>query len=93
LSCDEPDPGILQTLGFSTGFANGHCKYTSAVPVLFGFDYTLNWSVMIDDPRNTVLTMPPSLSHFSLEEGDQRRVEKVVKYYEDGLLAYCEMMK
>jgi len=22
---------ILQTSGFSTGFANGHCKYTSAV--------------------------------------------------------------
>jgi len=24
LSCDDPDPGLLQTLGFSTGFANGH---------------------------------------------------------------------
>ena len=24
LSCDQPDPGLLQTSCFSTGFANGH---------------------------------------------------------------------
>jgi len=24
LSCDDPDPGFLQTSGFSTGFANGY---------------------------------------------------------------------
>ena len=29
--CNEPDPGLLQTLVFSIGFANGHCKYTSAM--------------------------------------------------------------
>ena len=23
-NCDDPDPGVLQTSGFSTGFANGH---------------------------------------------------------------------
>jgi len=40
--------GLLQTLGFSTGFANGHYKYTSAVPsASCGFGYSLNWCVMI----------------------------------------------
>ena len=28
---DDDDPGFLQTSGFSTGFANGHNKYPSAV--------------------------------------------------------------
>jgi len=27
LSCDEPDLGLLQTSGLSTGFADGHYKY------------------------------------------------------------------
>jgi len=27
----EPDPGLLKTSVFSIGFANGHCKYTSAM--------------------------------------------------------------
>jgi len=31
LSRDEPDPGLVQTSGFSTGFSNGHSKYASAV--------------------------------------------------------------
>jgi len=30
-SCEDPDPGLLQTSGFSTVFANSHYKYTSAV--------------------------------------------------------------
>jgi len=29
--------------------------------------------VMIDDPRNTVLMMPPSLSHYSLEGEEELR--------------------
>jgi len=37
LSCEEPDPGILQTSGFSTGFANGH-----VMQCFCGFGYNLN---------------------------------------------------
>jgi len=30
-SFNEPDPGLLKTSVFSIGFANGPCKYTSAM--------------------------------------------------------------
>jgi len=31
VSCDDPDPGLLQTSDLSTGFAKCHYKYTSSV--------------------------------------------------------------
>ena len=31
VSCDEPDPGLLQTSDLSTGFAKYHYRYTSLV--------------------------------------------------------------
>ena len=35
---------------------------------------------MIDDPRNTVLMMPPSLSHYSLEgEEEMRKLANTVE--------------
>ena len=57
LSCDEP--GFLLTSSFNTGFAND--KYTSAVSWVWLF------KLVCDDPRNTVLMMPPSIFHYSLE--------------------------
>ena len=57
-SCDDPDPGLLQTSGFSTGFAAGH--YKSAVSMLLWVQ--LQFELVCDDPRNTVLMMPLSLS-------------------------------
>jgi len=77
VSCDEPDPGLLQTLGFSTGFANGHYKHTHAMSSaslgLLHFESV--------DPRNTVLMIPPS--PYSLEGEDQgtqmRKVANTVK--------------
>jgi len=42
--------GLLQTSGFSTGFANGHYKYMSAVSsASVGLGYNLNWYVMIPE--------------------------------------------
>jgi len=52
LSCDKPDLGLLQTSGFSTGFANGHFKYISAVSSAFvelPESYNLNSYVMIPE--------------------------------------------
>jgi len=62
----------------STGFANGHCEYTSAVR--FGYN------LVCDDPRITVLHH--FLDHHSLEGKDQGRDEKVGKCCGDGLLGY-----
>jgi len=55
---------ILQTSSFSTGFAYGHYKYTSAessasVSLVIQFELVCD----SDDPRNTVLMMP-SLTFF-----------------------------
>ena len=81
MCCDEPDPGhgLLQTLGFSTGFANGHYKYTHAVcSASLGL---LHFELVCDDPRNAVLMIPPS--PFSLEGKDRgtqmRKVANTVK--------------
>ena len=50
----------------------------------------LQFELVCDYPRNTVLVMPPSLSHYSLEGEDPGRDEKVgnCKYCGDGLLGY-----
>jgi len=42
-------------------------------------------TILCDDPRNTVLMMPPPLSHCCLEGGDRGRDDK---YCGDGLLGY-----
>jgi len=48
----------------------------------------LQFELVCDDPRNTVLIMHPSLSHFSFEGEDQRRDEEVCKCYGDDFLGY-----
>ena len=58
----------------------GQYKYTSAVSRIW-----LEIELVCDDPRNTMLMMPSSLSHYCLEGEAQGRDEKVGKYCEDGL--------
>jgi len=43
LSCDEPDPVLLQTSSFSTGFADGHYEYASTASSAFVTVATLIW--------------------------------------------------
>ena len=47
----------------------------------------LQFESVCDDTRNTVLMMPPLLSHYSIDE-DRERDEKVGKYCGGGLLGY-----
>ena len=44
----------------------------------------LQFELVCDDPRNIVLMIHPSLSHYCLE--DQKRDEEVCKKYGDDLL-------
>jgi len=70
------DPGFLHTSGFSTGFAND--KYTSAVPsASVDLLATLWIDVMIPEIQCWSM-MPPSFSHYYLEE-DWGRDEKAVE--------------
>ena len=50
---DDADPGFLQTSGFSTGFANGHYKYPSAVSWTRASDLWdwLQSELVCNDPR------------------------------------------
>jgi len=69
-----------------------HHKYTSTVTsasVGCGFGYNLNCCVMT--PRNTVLMMSPSLSHYCLEGEDQGGDGKDGKYCVGGPLGYGDM--
>jgi len=70
LSGDEPDVGILQSLASVQGLLMTIVNLQVQCPVLL-----LVWlqlELVRDDPRNTVLMMPPPISHYSLE-GDGPR--------------------
>jgi len=70
---------LIQTSGFSTGFANGHYKYTS---VLSSASVGLQWifDLVCDDPRNTVPMTPPSLILITLlqKEKTKESVGKII---------------
>ena len=77
LGCDETDPGLLQTSGFST---NGHCKYSSSTVsgALWVYLYIVQFELVCDDANNTVLMMPPLLvSHQCLEEEEMRNLAEM----------------
>ena len=50
----------------------------------------VQFELVCDDPKNTVLMMPPSLSHWSLEGDDRGWDERVGIHCGDGLLGYGE---
>jgi len=75
----------MQTLGLSTNLVMASIKSTSTASVGL-----LQFELVPDDPRNTVLMMSPSLSYYSFE-GEVEfwgRDQKVEKYCGDGLLGY-----
>jgi len=67
LSCDESDPGLLQTSGLSIGFANGHHKYIYCCVQCMFLWVWLQFELVCDE---TVVMMPPSFSHYSFEGED-----------------------
>ena len=77
-------------LGFCRPRSSAQCLLTATIniqvqcPVLL-WGYNLNWCVMIPEIAS-VLMMPPSHSHYSLEGEDRGRDEKVGKFCRDGLL-------
>jgi len=68
LSCDEPDVGILQSLPSVQGLLMTIVNLQVQCLLLVW----LQLEFVCDDPRNTVLMMPPPISHYSLE-GDGPR--------------------
>ena len=70
LSCDEPDVGILQSLASVQGLLMTIVNLQVQCPVLLLI--WLQLELVCNDPRNTVLMMPPPISHYSLE-GDGPR--------------------
>jgi len=49
VSCDEPDPGVLQTLGFSTGLLLATINIHMQCAVLLWVCYTLKWCLLIPE--------------------------------------------
>jgi len=79
---------LLQTSGFSTGFANGHYKYTSAVS---SASVGLQWlfELVCDDPGN--YSADDASNTFSLLFRRKRPRKRVGKYWRWHL--DTEMMK
>jgi len=88
LSCDQPDPELLQTSGFATGFANGHyCAAPSASVGLPTIWIGVWWSKEYNADGSP---LPPS--HYSLEVEDREQMWKMANTLEMASLNMEMMM-
>jgi len=80
------EPGFLLTSGFSTGFVED--KYTSAVSSALWF--WLQFELVCDALRNTVLVMPPPLSITVYKEKTKKGMGKLANTVDMAFLDASE---